>query len=299
MTGALRGLLGAAAPLVLLGYGATLVLDGELSLGAMLAVNAMAVGFLQPLDLLVEAALSLSSLGSYVERLDDVLAAEPEQPPSGIVAPRLSGQHRAPRSVVPLRAERRRWWCAMSACASRPERWSRWSAAPARASPRWPDCCWACTRSGPGHILYDGHDLAGLDLRALRRQLGIVPQHPYVFSGSVRDNLALGDPAVPHERVVAAARRACVHDDIRVHGDGLRHAARRRRRQPVGRAAPAARPGARAGPRTIDPAARRGDQLARRDHRARGDGQPRPAVVHAHRHRAPAEHHRRGRSRSW
>ena len=56
VTGALRGLLGAAAPLVLLGYGATLVLDGELSLGAMLAVNAMAVGFLQPLNLLVEAA---------------------------------------------------------------------------------------------------------------------------------------------------------------------------------------------------------------------------------------------------
>ncbi len=219
VTGALRGLLAAAAPLCLLGYGATLVLDGELSLGAMLAVNAMAVGFLQPLDLLVDAALSLSSLGSYVERLDDVLAAEPEQRPTGVVAPRLSGRievrdlsfrygPNAPLVVrdLDLGIPAGKMVAVVGRSGSGKSTLAR--------------LLLGLYPVGAGHILYDGHDLAGLDLRSLRRQLGIVPQHPYVFSGSVRDNLALGDPAVPHERVVAAARRACVHDDILSMGMG-------------------------------------------------------------------------------
>jgi ATP-binding cassette subfamily B protein len=45
-----------------------------------------------------------------------------------------------------------------------------------------------------GRVLVDGHDLKGVQQRALRRQLGIVPQEGFLFSGSVRENVAFGRP---------------------------------------------------------------------------------------------------------
>src|SRR5206468_171560 len=60
----------------------------------------------------------------------------------------------------------------------------------------------------------DGIDLAGIDLRALRQQLGVVQQKGALFSASVRANIAFGDPELPLDAVVDAARRAQLHDDI-------------------------------------------------------------------------------------
>jgi len=61
-----------------LGVGAHLVMGGGLSLGAMLATNALASGFLTPLASLLQSALAMTRLGSYVDRIDDVLAADTE-----------------------------------------------------------------------------------------------------------------------------------------------------------------------------------------------------------------------------
>lgn len=57
-----------------------------------------------------------------------------------------------------------------------------------------------------GRILVDGVDVAMLPLAELRRQVGLVLQDVFLFSGTVEENVTLGDPAVPHERVVEAAR---------------------------------------------------------------------------------------------
>jgi len=65
-----------------------------------------------------------------------------------------------------------------------------------------------------GRIEYDRQDLADLDARSVRRQLGIVTQHPYVFGSSVRQNIALTNPGLSLEAVMAAAKAACIHDDI-------------------------------------------------------------------------------------
>src|SRR4029453_2423618 len=65
-----------------------------------------------------------------------------------------------------------------------------------------------------GRILFDGRDLAELDLRSLRRQIGIVTQRPYLFGASIRQNIALSNPAMPLEGVVEAAKVACIHDEI-------------------------------------------------------------------------------------
>jgi ATP-binding cassette subfamily B protein len=56
-----------------------------------------------------------------------------------------------------------------------------------------------------GSVLVDGHDLRGVRQRALRRQLGIVPQEGFLFSGSVRENIAFGRPEAELAEIEAAA----------------------------------------------------------------------------------------------
>jgi ABC-type multidrug transport system fused ATPase/permease subunit len=56
-----------------------------------------------------------------------------------------------------------------------------------------------------GHVLVDGHDLRGVRQQALRRQLGIVPQEGFLFSGSVRENIAFGRPEATLEEIETAA----------------------------------------------------------------------------------------------
>lgn len=55
-----------------------------------------------------------------------------------------------------------------------------------------------------GTVRVDGHDLRGVQQRALRRQLGIVPQEGFLFSGSVRENIAFGRPEASEEEIEAA-----------------------------------------------------------------------------------------------
>jgi ATP-binding cassette, subfamily B, bacterial HlyB/CyaB len=65
-----------------------------------------------------------------------------------------------------------------------------------------------------GRVLVDGMDLAMADPAWLRRQIGVVLQENVLFNRSVRDNIALADPAMPMERIIAAARLAGAHDFI-------------------------------------------------------------------------------------
>ena len=65
-----------------------------------------------------------------------------------------------------------------------------------------------------GSILLDGHDLQTLELRFLRRHIGIVPQEPILFDVSIKDNIRYGRSAATDEEVYAAARAANIHDFI-------------------------------------------------------------------------------------
>ena len=65
-----------------------------------------------------------------------------------------------------------------------------------------------------GRILIDGYDIDKVELYSLRRQIGIVPQEPLLFSGSVSDNIALTDPNASGEDIAEAAKIACAHDFI-------------------------------------------------------------------------------------
>jgi ATP-binding cassette, subfamily B, bacterial HlyB/CyaB len=65
-----------------------------------------------------------------------------------------------------------------------------------------------------GRVLVDGVDLSMIDTAWLRRQIGVVLQESMLFNCSVRENIALSDPALPMERVIEAATLAGAHDFI-------------------------------------------------------------------------------------
>jgi subfamily B ATP-binding cassette protein HlyB/CyaB len=65
-----------------------------------------------------------------------------------------------------------------------------------------------------GRVLIDGMDLSVADPAWLRRQIGVVLQENVLFNRSVRDNIALADPAMPMERVISAATLAGAHEFI-------------------------------------------------------------------------------------
>ncbi len=74
-----------------------------------------------------------------------------------------------------------------------------------------------------GSVRIDGHDLRSLDLDSFRRQLGYVPQEAFLFSGSVRDNIAYGRPDADDARVEQAARAVGAHDFIAELVGGYHH----------------------------------------------------------------------------
>jgi ATP-binding cassette subfamily B protein len=65
-----------------------------------------------------------------------------------------------------------------------------------------------------GRVLIDGVDVRALDLGAFRRQLGVVPQEAFLFTGTIRDNIAYGRPLASDAEVEAAARAVGAHDFI-------------------------------------------------------------------------------------
>jgi ABC-type multidrug transport system fused ATPase/permease subunit len=65
-----------------------------------------------------------------------------------------------------------------------------------------------------GEILVDGHNIASVRQQSLRSQIGIVPQDPFLFSGTVEDNIRYGRLEATHDEIVQAARAAGVHDLI-------------------------------------------------------------------------------------
>jgi ATP-binding cassette, subfamily B, bacterial HlyB/CyaB len=65
-----------------------------------------------------------------------------------------------------------------------------------------------------GRVLIDGTDIGMVDVAWLRRQVGVVLQENVLFNRTIRENIALADPALPMERVIAAATLAGAHDFI-------------------------------------------------------------------------------------
>lgn len=65
-----------------------------------------------------------------------------------------------------------------------------------------------------GRVTVDGQDVRSLTLKSLRSQIGVVQQDVYLFSGSIRDNIAYGKPDATEEEIIEAAKCANIHDFI-------------------------------------------------------------------------------------
>jgi ABC-type bacteriocin/lantibiotic exporter with double-glycine peptidase domain len=203
-----------ASPLVVLAWGGVQVLDGKLTLGGMLALSALASGFLNPLSSLIGTAMSFQMLASYTERIDDVLQAAPEQDlDHRRPAPKLKGAislHKvsfrysalAPEVVKDVTVEIPAG-CFVGVVGRSGAGKSTLTALLA-----------GLYQPTSGRISYDTYNLADFDLRSVRRQLGIVTQNPYLFGSTIRANISLAKPNSTADEVISAAKRARVHDDI-------------------------------------------------------------------------------------
>ncbi|MEM8961212.1 MAG: peptidase domain-containing ABC transporter, partial [Acidobacteriota bacterium] len=202
-----------ASPLIILIYGGHRVLDGDLSIGTMLALSALASGFLTPLGTLINTAIDLQQLAGYVERIDDVLETPREQDRDVSRAPVLRGG-------ISLERVSFRYSPLLPAVVDdisleiEPGAFVALVGASGAGKSTLAHLLLGLFLPASGRILYDGVDLAGLDLRTVRSQIGIVSQQPFLFGASIRENITIAEPALPLERVVEAAQRAGIHEDI-------------------------------------------------------------------------------------
>ena len=202
------------SPLAILVYGGFQVLNGGISLGTMLAAAALAAGFLEPLAAMVETGLKLQLLRSYMERINEVLDAPREQEGQKVAtAHRLSGQVRAegvsfaygPLAPAVLKGV---------SLEVQPGQLVGIVGRTGSGKSTLAHLLLGLYPPTSGRILFDGRDLAELELQSVRRQIGIVTQRPYLFGATIRRNIALSNPTMPHEMVVEAAKLACIHDEI-------------------------------------------------------------------------------------
>ena len=202
------------SPIAVLLVGAHLVGTGQLSLGTMLALAALSTAFLEPLAILVATALQVQLLGSYLARLDDVFNTPTETAGRDLRhAPQLTGAVRAegltfrysphvPPAVdgADLEVQPGQLLAVVGRSGSGKSTLGR--------------LLLGLYPPSSGRVLLDGIDLATLHPRSVRSQIGVVTQNPYIFGLSIRDNLLLGDPSLPLDRLEAAAELAGVADDI-------------------------------------------------------------------------------------
>ena len=201
---AIRGAVSTLAPTLLLVIGASAVMKGEMMLGTMLAMT----------DALVESALDLQLARPHMDRVDDVLYTETEQDLSKVSTP-----HEL-RGGISTRNLSFRYSDNMPLVVDGVDLEIPAGSSVAIVGPSGSgkttllNLLAGLYNPTDGNIAYDDKSLAEMDRRGVRRQIGFVPQHPYVFGASLRENICLTRPDADLEQIMAAARVACIHDDI-------------------------------------------------------------------------------------
>ncbi len=203
-----------ASPLAILLFGGYLVIQGELRLGTMLALNALGVGFLGPLSNLVLTGFELQELRSHLERIDDVMTTPPEQD-KRLVAPvgELKGAITLDRICFSYHPDQP---TVLHEITQEIESGMKVAIVGKSGAGKstLARLIVGLYRPTAGRILYDGVDLSRLDLQALRTRVGVVNQGAYIFGTSIRSNIALADPAITVEQIVDSAQQAELHEEI-------------------------------------------------------------------------------------
>ncbi len=198
----------------ILWLGAYQVMDGAMTIGALIAFNMLASRVAQPVLRLAQLWQELQQTGIAVARLGDILNTRPEaQPTARAQLPPIQGRIEFDQVRFRYRPD-----------AAETLKDINFAVAPGEVLA-------IVGRSGSGKstvaklmqglyvperggVLVDGVDLRLADPAWLRRQIGVVLQENRLFARSVRDNIALADPGAPMEAVIAAAKLAGAHDFI-------------------------------------------------------------------------------------
>lgn len=198
----------------ILWYGARLVIDGAMSVGELIAFNMLAGRVAQPVLRLAQLWQDFQQTRVSIDRLGDILNTAPETgsggraslpPIRGAIAFERVGFRYRPDGPEILRD------VTLRIPAGQVIGIVGSSGSGKSTLTKLLQRFYVPER---GSVLVDGIDLSMVDTAWLRRQIGVVPQESVLFHRTVRENIALADPAMPMERVIEAAKLAGAHDFI-------------------------------------------------------------------------------------
>jgi ATP-binding cassette subfamily B protein len=214
----LLGYLGQGA---LLAIGGQMVVDHELSIGALIAFFLYLNRFFAPIQLLVQQYNTFQQGQSSLVKLRTLFALTPSTPQAATAAelPPIQGEivfdHVTfgydPATAVIRDVDLR---IAAGETVAFVGQTGAGKSTLAKLITRFYD-------PNEGRVLIDGHDLRDVTLDSLRRQLGVVPQEPFLFAGSLRYNIAFASPDSSDEEVWEAVRAVGLADVVERMTEGL------------------------------------------------------------------------------
>lgn len=207
-------LIGKLVTVATLWLGARLVIEGELSVGQLIAFNMLAGRVAQPIMRLAQLWTDFQQTGVSLQRLGDILDARSElSQVSRSALPPLRGRIEFDQVHFRYRPDASEVLRGISVTIQAGEMIGVVGRSGSGKSTltRLLQRLYAPER---GRVLVDGMDLALADVSSLRRQIGVVLQENMLFNRSIRENIALADPGAPIEAVMQAARMAGAHEFI-------------------------------------------------------------------------------------
>jgi ATP-binding cassette subfamily B protein len=210
-------LLSALATVGILLFGGFQVIDGDISAGVVIAFVLALNGFFDPIGQLSQVYTTYQSGMAALDKIFELLDVEPDlvDAPDAIELGRLRGEielrdvsfHYGSDADAVLAAEHVSLTVPPGQTVALVGSTGAGKSTIAKLVARFYD-------PTSGAVLVDGHDLRDVTQASLRRQLGIVPQEGFLFSGTIADNIAFGRPDATPEEVRAAARAVGADDFI-------------------------------------------------------------------------------------
>lgn len=202
------------SPLFLLWLGAVQVLNGSMQLGTMLALNVLAATFLAPLTTLVTSSMQLQVAQSHIDRIGDVYEAETEQNIQAVAAPpELSGRIVLDHVSFQYNSQLPNVLIDLSLVIESGQKIAIVGQTGSGKSTLG-KLLLGLYPPTEGEVLFDDIPLQTLNYQAVREQIGVVIQEAGIFSGTIRQNIALAHPDADMEEIIEASQIACLHEDI-------------------------------------------------------------------------------------
>jgi len=198
-------------------YGAHLVIQGELSVGQLVAFNVLVGSVTRPILSIVDLWREFQEINIAFERLNDVFDAKPEEDPAKqalIKMPRIRGHIKFDNVTFryPTRADKNALQNVNLEIL--PGQTVALVGRSGSGKTTFANMLLRMHQPNEGRIYVDGHDLRQVSISSLRSQVGVVPQDVFLFSGTIRENIAFGDPDAPLEQVVGASMLAGAHEFV-------------------------------------------------------------------------------------